>query len=71
MCCFGYFGDLGLCRCMWCQSFADKHVAEISGSPVAYQGYAPGRLQHIFQKHAELCVIRLRFLVRWVALDRR
>ena len=24
---------------MWRQSFADKHVAEISGSPVAYKGY--------------------------------
>ena len=65
------WGRQSLCRCMWCQSFADKHVAKISSSPVAYKGYFPGRLQYIFQKHAELCVIRLRFLVCWVALDCR
>ena len=33
------WGRQSLCRCMWCQSCADKHVAEFSGSPVAYKGY--------------------------------
>ena len=50
MCCFGYFGDLGrqsLCRCMWCQSFADKHVTEISGSPVAYKGTSWNTSAHL------------------------
>ena len=33
------WGRQSLCRCMWCQSFDDKHVAKISSSPVAYKGY--------------------------------
>ena len=33
------WGRQSPCRCRWCQSFADNHVAEISCSAVAYKGY--------------------------------
>ena len=51
------WGRQSFCRCMWCQLFADKHVAEISGSPVAFKGYFLEDFSTSFRSTCVNCVI--------------